>query len=603
MKRWLFVTALTLTVAAATLLAGVAAPSGATGRGGVKQGRGQKAEAVVQKAEASVGEEESPGLKVTVEQVGPTQEKLDAASAQLARQVQRYLRGTRSRMISFDLVLSDEKSSPDLVPPTRYRGTFYDYTNNLTLVAESSFDAPDKVVVTTSAAQPLPSTEEMDAALAVLKEDETFGPALADGRLQVYQPMPPLYLAEQKRERPDRAVNVGLMAADPLDKSVERPNEVVAVNLSNPSVIRFAEGAPPTSKAAPAPAATCGSASGGGSTGRGVAGQYHFVIMAGDGTPLWDFLAIRPSASSGADASGIELQKVQYKGRLLLKRAHVPILNVQYDGNTCGPYRDWEYSESQFNADPTGGTNVAAGVRSCTVPATTQLDTGVDTGNHQGIAFYKQGDAVVLVSEMSAGWYRYISEWSFDVDGTIRPRFGMGATANSCTCNGHIHHAYWRFDFDIDTASPNRVYEPNTEIPAPGPIHPPTLPYILVPTEGKRYRKAGQSWLITNPSTGHSYQLIANNNDGSALTDTYGAGDVWFLSYSATEIDDSAVRTSTAANLDAFANNQSINGTDLVVWYAIHVGHNHSGAPNTGEASITGELVAGPDLVPLSWDR
>ena len=64
---------------------------------------------------------------------------------------------------------------------------------------------------------------------------------------------------------------------------------------------------------------------------------------------------------------------------------------------------------------------------------------------------------VVLVSEMQAGWYRYMSEWRLRSDGTIRPRFGFSAIDNPCTCNEHIHHVYWRFDFDIRTAWNNVV--------------------------------------------------------------------------------------------------------------------------------------------------
>jgi hypothetical protein len=41
--------------------------------------------------------------------------------------------------------------------------------------------------------------------------------------------------------------------------------------------------------------------------------------------------------------------------------------------------------------------------------------------------------------------------------------------------------------------------------------------------------------------------------------------------------------------------------SDLVIWYGIHVGHNHPTGPQRGEPDISGELVAGPDLVPVHW--
>lgn len=582
MKRWLFVSVLALTASVVLVYAALASQR-ATNVAGSQRGSGVREAPAVQAQ-----------TTVQVMPWGPTQEMLDEASMRLTKnaQVRRYLKGARSRLVSFELLVADEKSGAEPTPPSRYRGTFYDYTNNQTIIAESSFERPDVVDVTVSGTQPLPSPEELEEAVEILKSDPTLGPALLDERLRFYPPMPPLYLATKSKGRVERTVNVGLVAKDPADKTIERANEVVAVNLSRQTVLRFADGAPPTSKAAPN--ATCGPVSGGSSTARGVAGQYQFTINDAEGTQLWSFLAIRPSASTGAEASGIELQQVKYKGKLLLKRAHVPILNVSYDGNTCGPFRDWQYAESQFNADPANGVNVAPGVRSCTVPATTQLDTSVDTGNHQGIAFYTQGEETILVSELSAGWYRYISEWRFRADGTLSPRYGMGATANSCTCNGHVHHAYWRLDFDIDGNTPNRVTEFNNSA-RPDPINP------TYSTELKRYRSKSMYWIVKNPTTGRSYQIIPNSNDGTALDDAYGKGDVWVLQYSKSEIDDSFVRTNTSANLDAFVNAQSVLDTDLVVWYGIHINHNRPGGHIMGHRYISGELVAGPDLAPFRW--
>jgi Cu2+-containing amine oxidase len=75
-------------------------------------------------------------------------------------------------------------------------------------------------------------------------------------------------------------------------------------------------------------------------------------------------------------------------------------------------------------------------------PAQTILDSGTDAGNFQDVAIYVQELEVVLVSEVQAGWYRYIGEWRFHVDGTIRQRFGFSGVLNSCVCNRHHHHLY-----------------------------------------------------------------------------------------------------------------------------------------------------------------
>lgn len=83
----------------------------------------------------------------------------------------------------------------------------------------------------------------------------------------------------------------------------------------------------------------------------------------------------------------------------------------------------------------------------------------------------------------------------------IRPRFGFAATANTCTCLGHHHHVYWRFDLDIDGVSPNRVEEFND---------PPIIGgnnWHLKTFEIRRPRDAGRKrhWRVSNSRTGASY--------------------------------------------------------------------------------------------------
>jgi hypothetical protein len=71
-------------------------------------------------------------------------------------------------------------------------------------------------------------------------------------------------------------------------------------------------------------------------TDQGVAGQAWVSVYQGT-TLLWRFLVVRPSSSSGASGSGVELRYVDYRGKRVLYQAHVPILNVRYDGDKCGP--------------------------------------------------------------------------------------------------------------------------------------------------------------------------------------------------------------------------------------------------------------------------
>ena len=45
-----------------------------------------------------------------------------------------------------------------------------------------------------------------------------------------------------------------------------------------------------------------------------------------------------------------DLHNVKYLGKRVLYRGHVPILNVLYENNVCGPYRDWQWQEGMIQA-------------------------------------------------------------------------------------------------------------------------------------------------------------------------------------------------------------------------------------------------------------
>ena len=320
-------------------------------------------------------------------------------------------------------------------------------------------------------------------------------------------------------------------------------------------------------------------------------------------------LVIRPVASSGTNASGVEVRDVRYRGKMVLKRGHVPILNVQYTGGQCGPYRDWEDQEDAFQAPAAGATDPAPGIRLLAPGqiATTALESGNDTGNFNGVAVYTQNNETVMVSEMAAGWYRYIMEWRFDNDGTIRPRYGFGATNNSCVCFVHNHHAYWRFDFDIVNPN-NNIFqvERGRKFITP----------ITTETRLLRNYQTNRSLLIQNGSGNEAYLLVPNLTDGVA--DTFGKSDFWILRYKnvfqgtpvQNEIDDGVTCVtcgglSGAIQIDPYLNGESLENQDLVVWYGAHFVHadgaNTLNPDRTGRNILSGSHVVGPDLRPIRW--
>jgi hypothetical protein len=551
-------------------------------------------------------------VKIKIVPVGPTQADLDRARNAIEQlpEVQKLLAGTYFRLLSFQ-TFDPDRVAGRAAGPVRFEANFYDYTNERSVVVTGAMDGIAAARVTESNFQPLPNDEEFDEALRILSYDDHFGPLLKDRTLGAFRPMPPVLQPLDDRTRVERTINVGLslIAAGPGGQ-----NEIVGVHLAKRSVERYATGAPPTAVAAPE---GCGIPNAGqATTSRGTAGQYQLTVSQGP-TTLWEMLVIRPAVSSGTRASGIEVQNVKYKGKSVLKRGHAPVLNVKYSSDQCGPYRDWQYQEGQFFT-PTGSTDPAPGVRVCPSPASTELENGTDMGNFRGVAIYVNDngtpadvsdDETVLLTELEAGWYRYIMEWRFGNNGVIRPRFGFGATDNSCVCFVHTHHVYWRFDFDVASTN-NRIFlsEKGKKFLTP----------ITAETKISRNYGTTRSLLIKNGSGDEGYLLVPNLSDGaSQTTDPFGKGDLWVLAYknvaggtpAQNEWDD-GFNSTTSPNafiqIDSFVNGESTDNTDLVVWYGgtfIHsdgsgiINPDRSGSTNV----LTGPHVVGPDLRPRNW--
>ena len=305
----------------------------------------------------------------------------------------------------------------------------------------------------------------------------------------------------------------------------------------------------------------------------------------------------RPSYSLGTNGSGVTLREVDYRGKRVLYQAHVPILNVQYDGDACGPFRDWLYAESPFQAN---GTDVAPGIRRCPTPARTILDPPhTDQGNFRGVAIYREGQEVVVVSELEAGWYRYVSQWRLRDDGTIRPRFGFSAVENPCVCNVHHHHVYWRFDFDILSEGNNVVWEYNSPPITSASNWHINRWEIMRPRNSARNRR----WWIENSTTRDAYMLIPGANDGVA--DAFGRGDVWILRHYDEELDDgisaapsqqpNGSQPNAPAEIGRFINPESTENQDIAIWYAAHFTH------DVHEEAGGIDHIVGPTLQPVRW--
>lgn len=516
-------------------------------------------------------------LQVKVEPWGPDPAAVEAAvRAALERPaVTAELEGADVRLLAVKPLEGEDET----VPAERVRATVYDYRAERALLVDVPLDGTEAPVVASSGRQPLPTNEERDAALEVLRDDPELGPALREGRVVAYRAMPSVLEDELPDGTVERTLTVGL---HPVDGDLEP--EIVGVRLGRQEVVRFDGGAPPRARAA---RRRCGLPDAGQETTTGRAGAARITVTRGSET-LWRLIAVRPAASSGRDGSAVELRAVSYRGKRVLRRAHVPILNVRYDGDACGPFRDWQNEESRFQAQ---GAPVAPGFRLCPAPATTILESGQDQGNLAGVAVFVDGDEVEIVSELEAGWYRYVSRWRLHADGTIRARFGFGAVRNACVCERHHHHVYWRFDFDIAGAADDVVLEHN-DPPLQG--HTGNWHTLRHEIRRKRNKDRKRRWRVKNQGSGEGYVIVPGADDGEA--DSYGIGDFWALRHRSGQIDDSAIAGDTRAHIDGFVNGDSIVGTNVVVWYVGHFSHDVAHDDAAG-----GVHIVGPTLVPDRW--
>ncbi len=476
-------------------------------------------------------------------------------------------------LASFDV--DDKEDDPWFVT------TVHDTVTGRWVLVQGPLDDPASLTVTPTTLQWPPTEDEFAWAVSILVDHG--GELLAGDGTITYRPLPSLANIELADGTVDRVITVGIRSA-----TSEPMHRVVGVRTSDGEILLELPDVPAPSSA------DCGAPPGPESREGSGANQAQVRVRQGE-TVLWDFEVVRPRASSGTNGSGVELRAVDYKGQRVLARAHLPIISERYGpdglGAGCGPaHRHWLHEEGTFGAT---GTDAVPGFRLCDEPPETVLESGTDGGDFKGVAFWLDGDELVVVSQLRAGWYRWVSEWRLQAGGTIRPRFGCTAARNPCTCHPHVHHAYWRLDFDVLDPDSNVVQEYND----PG-VHG-TANWHTVRYEVRRHRDPahGRSWRVRNTRASQGYSIVPGPADGSA--DEFGAGDLWVLRFHADELDDGQAVTTderrSRAQLDRLVSGESVERHDLVVWYAVHLAHDGID-PEGG----TGGRV-GPDLVPYQW--
>ena len=313
--------------------------------------------------------------------------------------------------------------------------------------------------------------------------------------------------------------------------------------------------------------------------------------------PVWVFDIVRPGASDSGlypNGFGLEVSNVFYQGRKVFERAHVPILNVEYDeGGGCGCFRDWQDSEAGIETD-----GALSGPQSClalasagAVRTTCEEEQGGDPGSFLGVSFEDfGGEELVLTGNMSAGWYRYRIKWHFYADGRIWPEYSYSAASATCTEAAHRHHAYWRFDFDLDGTPANDVVREFSAADEEG---------TVFTTEADRTwgdPDDGVYWSVVDGDSQLGYEIVPSDIDLELPVDAFSKTDALVLKYKMAELDDGITIGSGCAfeyDTQNWADGESIDGEDVVFWYRSSALHT---AGNPWECDIVG-----PRLNPVDY--
>ena len=305
--------------------------------------------------------------------------------------------------------------------------------------------------------------------------------------------------------------------------------------------------------------------------------------------PLWEFDVYRPANRTTLNSSGLEIRNVYYRGRLVLARAGVPVLNVEYDEGGCGCYRDWQDQEAPIDlgdgarqilpclaeADP-------GDVRTACEANQTREDPGGDVGDFSGISVEDYGDELVLTAHTEAAWYRYLMKWHFYADGRIWPEFSFAAARAVCTQHAHRHHAYWRFDFDLDGTPANDVVREH--------VGDQSQPFVREAARVLGGASDPTYWSVTDEASGIGYEIVPGEADRRLPVDPYSKVDALVLRYKLDELDDGAtVATGGCAfNFEPFVDGEVVEGSDTVFWYRAGALHE---AGNPFECDVVGPML------------
>jgi primary-amine oxidase len=316
----------------------------------------------------------------------------------------------------------------------------------------------------------------------------------------------------------------------------------------------------------------------------------------------WTFnWAIQPRA-------GLVLTDVRFRGRAVLKYAGLAEIFVPYNRGQPRP-EDFGPGIGLQMEEVFPGRDCVPGSLRCQAVNAQGKDEGKRvvmiheeaTGlSYKGPMGRAYGKKLVLWNVYNLGGYHYINRWNFRDDGVLMPEIGMSGSLNhtgrgeaspygavvgkidneKVFAPSHVHNFYYCLDFDIDGPENNVVEEFNYQQDKPGSLSG-THSWKRVQRESSRPGSAEhfRSWRVVNYKSRNglglprSYELIPGGNGifRGGAAEALAQAELWVTRYHPNEYP--VERRPLRVALPSYLNDESVDGQDVVVWYALHVHH------------------------------
>ncbi len=228
-----------------------------------------------------------------------------------------------------------------------------------------------------------------------------------------------------------------------------------------------------------------------------------------------------------------------------------------------------------------------------------------------------------LLSASQVGTHTYTVEWIFKENGTIQPKVGLSGSLDKTGTNtnfgwpiqqngqvgvGFVDNYYWRMDFDLGSSNSNDIVEQITSTLSADRTRR-TKSISRVSTEsGRNFSPAVKRfWRVrdgseTNGFAPISYELVMLNYDHQATgsnNEVWMNRDLYITKYNACErfAAHNVQDGSCGWGVNSFANGESINSGDVVLWNRMSYHH----LPRDEDDNVIGMRWNSFKLLPRDW--